>query len=388
MKRQANPVLISDADGDSTVLQRYEFRDKALYDEDWLQKLIDENPNILPIWEIEPVFWPAKAVCRELPLPAGSLDNLFVTDNGDLVLVECKLWRNPQARREVIAQVIDYAKDLKGFSYAELEKAIQDARSGEKRSLFEIVDPPELPEEDFVDAVSRNLSRGRALLIVAGDGVTESAEAMTDYLQQHVGIHFTLALVQLAVYSLANGDRLIVPSVPLRTTNVTRGIVVTRDGKTEVQQPPDTARTRQAASLTAEEFFSEIDANKAGTSDRILELIERGRDIGLYFDIKRYLMVRMPTGDDTLTVLTITPDGGADVSYVWAKKEELGTEVIANYLKAVASHLPAGQLKRTDKGGYVRFPDRFLTIWDILAIEDSWFDELDSLRQTALEKLK
>ena len=37
---------------------------------------------------------------------------LLITPDGNLVLVECKLWRNPQARREVLAQIIDYAKDL------------------------------------------------------------------------------------------------------------------------------------------------------------------------------------------------------------------------------------------------------------------------------------
>ena len=39
----------------------------------------------------------------------GSIDNLFLTPTGDIILVETKLWSNAKARREVVAQALDYA---------------------------------------------------------------------------------------------------------------------------------------------------------------------------------------------------------------------------------------------------------------------------------------
>ena len=39
----------------------------------------------------------------------ASLDNLIMTNRGQLALVEVKLWRNPEARRKVVAQALDYA---------------------------------------------------------------------------------------------------------------------------------------------------------------------------------------------------------------------------------------------------------------------------------------
>jgi len=49
---------------------------------------------------------------------------------------------------------------------------------------------------------------------------------MAEFLQQHAGMHFAIALVQLAVYDTPNAaQRLVVPSVSLRTTNIVRGIV-------------------------------------------------------------------------------------------------------------------------------------------------------------------
>lgn len=50
-----------------------------------------------------------------LPTPSGYVDNLLATPDGDLVLVGCKLWRNPEALREVVGQTLDYAKELSAW---------------------------------------------------------------------------------------------------------------------------------------------------------------------------------------------------------------------------------------------------------------------------------
>jgi hypothetical protein len=71
----------------------------------------------------------------------GALDNLFVTPNGGLTLVEAKLWRNPEARRTVVAQTMEYAASVFRLSFQELESSVLRARkaSGEEaRSLFEL----------------------------------------------------------------------------------------------------------------------------------------------------------------------------------------------------------------------------------------------------------
>jgi hypothetical protein len=84
----------------------------APYDEQWLQHLIQAHPEILPITEIEPAFEPAIPVCIELPTPKGYIDNFLVTPTGNLLFAECKLWRNPEARRQVVAQVMDYVESI------------------------------------------------------------------------------------------------------------------------------------------------------------------------------------------------------------------------------------------------------------------------------------
>ena len=84
------------------------------YDERWLQDLLLHHPNLIPADEVEPVFSGAVAVCRELPTRVGPLDLVYVNEHGLLTLVECKLWRNPEARRHVVGQILDYAQEIVG----------------------------------------------------------------------------------------------------------------------------------------------------------------------------------------------------------------------------------------------------------------------------------
>ena len=83
-----------------------------------MQKFIFEHHQALPIGEIEPAFGPLIPVCRELPTEVGPIDLLFINPTGLLTLVECKLWKNPQARREVVGQILDYATEMSRWSYS------------------------------------------------------------------------------------------------------------------------------------------------------------------------------------------------------------------------------------------------------------------------------
>ena len=50
-------------------------------------------------------------------------------------------------------------------------------------------------------------------------------EAIAEYLQLHAGLHFSLGLVELPIYAMPNGDRLVAPRVLARTALVTRNVV-------------------------------------------------------------------------------------------------------------------------------------------------------------------
>ena len=82
-----------------------------------LRDLLFRFPSSLPIPAIDAAYADPVPLCRELRTPAGPIDALYVNKLGRLILAEFKLWRNPQARREVIGQILDYTKELASWSY-------------------------------------------------------------------------------------------------------------------------------------------------------------------------------------------------------------------------------------------------------------------------------
>ena len=189
-----------------------------------IQALVHAHPACLPIAEIDPMFVGPISICTELSTPAGSIDIFMVTPSGLPVLVECKLWRNPEGRREVVGQILDYAKELSRWSSSDLQREVSRRLRREGNALLEKVwaNHPNVDEIQFNDALTANLRRGRFLLLIVGDGIREGVEAIAEYLQAHAGLHFSLGLVELPIYIMPNGDKLIAPRVLARTTVVIR----------------------------------------------------------------------------------------------------------------------------------------------------------------------
>jgi hypothetical protein len=192
-----------------------------------IRDLIHKHPLCLPIAEIDPLFTGAISICTELRTPAGPIDNFLVTSDGMPVIVECKLWRNSQSRREVVGQILDYSKELTKWSASDVQREVS-RRIGRKGNV--VVDilrnaGHEINETFFNDALSFNLRRGRFLLLIVGDGIREGVEAIAEYLQAHAGLHFTFGLVEMPVYRTPDGGKLLVPRVMVRTQSVVRTVV-------------------------------------------------------------------------------------------------------------------------------------------------------------------
>ena len=196
-------------------------------DEATLQDLLFRFPQTLPIAAIDPAYAGAVPVCKELSLPAGYADALYVNHLGRLTLAEFKLWRNPQARREVIGQILDYAKDLASWGYEDLQRQVSLALGKSGNALYELVRElyPELNEAEFVDNVARHLRRGEFLLLIIGDGIHEGAANIVDFVQRYSGLHFNLAMVEAALYRDASNCLIVQPRILARTEIVQRFVV-------------------------------------------------------------------------------------------------------------------------------------------------------------------
>lgn len=220
MSRQhCPPILLPSGGGAPVVLPRH---DGIL--EDRIQALIQSHPGILPIAEIDPAYLGAIPVCREMATPAGPIDNFLVTPRGQPVLVECKLWRNPQARREVVGQVLDYAKELARWTSSDIDREVRRRRG---RPLVELLREvvSDLDEADFHDQLTQNLARGRSLLLIVGDGIREGVEAIFEHLREQSALHFSLGLVEMPIHRLPDGSLLVAPRILARAAVEVRQVV-------------------------------------------------------------------------------------------------------------------------------------------------------------------
>ena len=376
-------------------------REGKAYDERWLQDTLLRHPHLLPVDEIEPALTPLVPICTELGLRSGSADNLLITPDGGIVLVEAKLWRNPEARREVVGQVLDYAKDLQALDYTGLQAAVRAATKSPTSTLFGLVHPEGDPAREgvFVDAVSRNLRLGRFLLLIAGDGIQESAEALADFMQRHIGLHFTLALVELGLWRAPGGEVLVTPRVVARTVQIERAVVRLEAGMSAAAPgasriEPVAASASAPRTLTEAAFDEELEKHAPGLAPRLRAFVASLEPLGVYGDLKASLLLKAPLADGRATSLaTIDTQGRVFTDGVPAAAMALGRLDLADaYKAALAAALPGGAVQATGKVMGVRLvvDGRTPTLAQLIDHSDAWAaaisDYLHGLQEAATRR--
>lgn len=204
------------------------------FNEHWLQELIFSFPNILPAGLIFEEYKTLIPLARELSVVSGLIDNLYITSEGKLCLVETKLWRNPEAHRTVIAQIIDYAKDLSLMEYEDLDEKIRHCRErqfGSAEGIMDIIKrkfPKETDDIGIEENIRRCLSTGDFLLLIVGDRIRPEVALLSKTIEATPNLEFTIGLVELQFYYLENDAEwplIVVPQVVGRTKEVTRGVI-------------------------------------------------------------------------------------------------------------------------------------------------------------------
>ena len=319
---KSKPILIK-PDQAGQVLEPIDPSQKT-FSEMWLQELIQSNPQILPVDEFEPIYWPLVAIGREIPTKSGPIDNLFISVSGYPVLVETKLWRNSEAKREVIAQVLDYAGELSKWTYSDLE-AITIKRT--KKGVLELIqeslysDPEKIPTED---QITKNLRLGRILILIVSDHIRESLITMLDYINKYSHLATNVGLVELQCYRLPEkGEEIfVVPSIVAKTEIVERSIVqVTllpeQPYLISVSMKKDDKKDLKYRSTLTEDAFWEGVNNQAPKSVNAMQLIFNHFEKNPYVNIQMrqsaiVIRVQCPESDQSVSALILYLSGNIE----------------------------------------------------------------------------
>ncbi len=158
-----------------------------------LEALLKKSPDLMTTEGGKPILF-FKA---QVSIGDNAVDLLGVDADGMIVMVECKLEANREARRMVVGQILEYAGQLWGTSYDDFEEMLTD-NSG--RSLVDMVrehiSDDAWSEADFRAGVERGLESGKFRLVIAINGMNDELEGIVEYLKQRGGVRLEVLELQ------------------------------------------------------------------------------------------------------------------------------------------------------------------------------------------------
>ena len=274
-----------------------------------LQELLAFQPELLQIETWRPGIGDLICLGREVRVGSGKIDVLYLSTNGYVVCVETKLWRNAEARREVLSQVLDYSRNLltKNYSWLEEQWRTNAYVPRHNTTLFahfnDVVPSFEQGNAGrFADAVNRLLARREILLVIVGDGIQSGLQDLVDDIcRDSPHMAYRLALVELACYPLSEGSNwpLVVVRTPFNQVTPIERAYVRIEATPELAKLLNisTSAERKATEPTEQEFIrtltTAIGAHAAKAAADLWQ--DLARDVGFAPSFQRTAVVlRLP----------------------------------------------------------------------------------------------
>jgi hypothetical protein len=202
-----------------------------------LQRLLADHPTLLPGAQIDsasPRRW--MLVKREVGVPKEqgggtwwSLDHLFVDQDAVPTFVEVKLGTDTRARREVVAQMLEYAANGTEYWSAADTRAQFEARlliEG-KDANEELVsflgredDDADVVADEFWAQFGANLSESRVRLLFVADEIPPSLRRLVEFLNAQMD-RLEILAVEIRQYKDDGGLAALVPRVIGATAQTT-----------------------------------------------------------------------------------------------------------------------------------------------------------------------
>ena len=180
--------------------------------EDYLQEYIQNNPDSIPIYELEENkrLFVAK---REFPTNAGPIDALAIDKDGNIYIIETKLYKNPD-KRTVVAQVLDYGAALWKHqnNFPEFINILNDATQKRFSMSFEnkVKSFFNLSDEEIkltIENLKNNLDEGIIKFVILMDSIGERLKDLILYVNQNS--QFDIYAVQMDYYKFEDYEIMI-----------------------------------------------------------------------------------------------------------------------------------------------------------------------------------
>jgi hypothetical protein len=316
---------------------------KSRFNEDWLQKVIHYNPQSYPIEN--PLNSDLKIISlgREINSGAGYIDILLLTSDAELIVVETKLWRNPEKSRTVLAQILDYAKELCKWDYEDLNNAVisaqRDQKSAKTLSLKDII-VQEFSNQnltDFLEILFQNIQKGIMNLSIIGDKISPNLLLLSDTLQTSPGLSFNLKLIEMKLFSYGE-DIIMIPDLVGKTKEVIREVVKVQFEKEKPKIEVtylETENTQSSRTKTNKAtFISQCPIDVAQIIEPWLDKWQNQKELMIYWGVSG-LSIRKLINGKWVTLIDIYPYAISMITQEMANNSNIPTDIYNNYIETI-----------------------------------------------------
>lgn len=204
------PIIVSQNGKNATKLDKLSF---GL--EDRLQQYIYDNPESIPLYDIKDDIQ-LLILAREFGTNSGPIDAVGIDRDGELYLVETKLYKNPD-KRTVVAQVLDYGASL-WKSHSNFDDFLLQLNSHVQKQFGQSVtdkvkDYYGLDDEALQGVLERmrhNLNGGNFKFVVLMDSMHDQLKDLVLYMNQNS--KFDIFGVELEYYQ-HNSFEIMIPKL-------------------------------------------------------------------------------------------------------------------------------------------------------------------------------
>lgn len=183
--------------------------------EEYLQQYILDNPESIPLSDIRHGIR-LLILIREFHTKSGPIDAIGIDGEGNIYLIETKLYKN-QDKRYVVAQVIDYGAALwsEGVDYSEFIRRIEEAvrknfglsLQEQLKEFFEIEDGEVVT---LLGNISNNLNEGSFRFVVLMDKIHDQLKDLIFFVNENS--RFSIFAVEIDYYKYEDFE-IIIPKL-------------------------------------------------------------------------------------------------------------------------------------------------------------------------------
>ena len=179
------PIIVSQNGKNAIKLDRLSY---GL--EDQLQQYIYDNPESIPLYDIKSDIQ-LLILAREFSTSSGPIDALGIDAEGEIYLIETKLYRNPD-KRTVLAQVLDYGASLWRSQISFDDLLVQ--LNGHVQKYFNQSLTVKLQEyygldddqlQQLLEKMSHNLNEGNFKFVILMDSIHDRLKDLIVYMNQN-----------------------------------------------------------------------------------------------------------------------------------------------------------------------------------------------------------